>query len=186
MNAVQRVRDVVLVVLAAPFAAVISAVAAIAIAVTTRESPVFAQQRVGRGEQTFTLYKLRTMQSSTSNLPSHEVATNAVTPIGRVLRRLKIDELPQLWNVLRGEMSLVGPRPCLPNQQELIEERRSRGVFEIVPGITGPAQLAGVDMSTPVALAEMDAEYRADRSIRGDLELIIRTALGGGSGDAAD
>ena len=103
-------------------------------------SPIFAQVRVGKGGRLFTCYKLRTMYSGTLNLPSHQVGAASVTPLGTRLRRFKIDELPQLVNVLLGDMSLVGPRPCLPSQTELIEARRQRGVLEVLPGITGLAR----------------------------------------------
>jgi len=83
---------------------------------------------------------------------------NAITPLGAFLRRTKLDELPQLWNVLKGEMSLVGPRPCLFNQQELINERNKRDVYQALPGITGLAQIQGIDMSTPELLADTDAK----------------------------
>jgi lipopolysaccharide/colanic/teichoic acid biosynthesis glycosyltransferase len=107
-----------------------------------------------------------------------------VTPVGRVLRRLKIDELPQLWNVARGEMSLVGPRPCLPMQTQLIEERRRRGVYEVRPGITGRGQTGGLDMSTPVELAAEDAIWSARPNLRDYVWLILITIFGKGRGDA--
>lgn len=140
---------------------------------------------MGRNLRIFKLYKLRTMTVMTENLPSHQAGTANVTRIGRFLRRTKLDELPQLINIFRGEMSFVGPRPCLPIQKELIEERRARNVYKIRPGITGPAQLAGINMSTPHALAEADAEYMNTRNVASDLALMIRTALGRGGGDAA-
>ena len=83
---------------------------------------------------------------------------HAITPLGAFLRHTKLDELPQLWNVLKGEMSLVGPRPCLFNQQELINERNKRDVYQALPGITGLAQIQGIDMSTPELLADTDAK----------------------------
>jgi len=145
---------------------------------------IFTQVRVGRDGVPFRCHKLRTMAAGTPSLPTHEVATAQVTPLGRFLRRSKLDELPQLWNVLLGEMSFVGPRPCLPMQVELIEERRRRGVLGLRPGITGLAQVGGVDMSDPVRLAEIDAEYAARASLRLDLELLAATVLGGaGRGD---
>jgi O-antigen biosynthesis protein WbqP len=97
------------------------------------------------------------MRPGTSSVATHLADVNAVTRVGRFLRRTKLDELPQLWNVLKGEMSLVGPRPCLFNQTELISERASRGVFDVRPGITGLAQIQGIDMSTPKLLAETDS-----------------------------
>src|SRR5690606_6717009 len=100
-------------------------------------SPIFRQVRVGRAQKPFTLVKFRTMRPDTVSVATHLADANAVTPLGRFLRRTKLDELPQLWNVLKGEMSLVGPRPCLFNQEELIKERAARGVFDARPGITG-------------------------------------------------
>jgi len=145
---------------------------------------LFKQVRVGRNRRPFTLYKLRTMSADTGDRASHEVSTAQITRVGRILRRTKLDELPQLINVLKGDMSFVGPRPCLPSQEVLIVERERRGVYAVRPGITGPAQLSGVDMSTPVALAEADAQYSAHIGFADDLRYIFRTALGRGSGDA--
>jgi len=98
------------------------------------------------------------MRPDTTSVASHLVDSSAITPLGRFLRRTKMDELPQLWNVLRGQMSLVGPRPCLLNQHELISEREACGVFVVRPGITGLAQIQGIEMSTPELLAITDAK----------------------------
>jgi O-antigen biosynthesis protein WbqP len=122
------------------------------------------------------------MYSGTANLPTHEVKASSVTALGEHLRRFKIDELPQLWNVLVGDMSLVGPRPCMPSQAELVEARRRRGVFAVRPGITGLAQVRGIDMSDANRLAEVDAEYVRSQSLQGDLRLIIATLRGQGVG----
>ena len=152
-----------------------------------RSSPggaLFVQARVGRSEKLFDCYKFRTMAQGAPVAGSHEVSGNWITPIGRRLRSLKLDELPQLFNVLRGDMSLVGPRPCLPNQAEVIAARRARDVFDIRPGITGIAQLASIDMSTPDSLRKPTAAiwraalFRRLTDHRGD-------RVGGGSGDAA-
>jgi lipopolysaccharide/colanic/teichoic acid biosynthesis glycosyltransferase len=94
-----------------------------------------------------------------------------------------MDELPQLWNVLKGEMSFVGPRPCLPIQRELIDERQKRGVFDLRPGITGLAQVQGIDMSDPRRLAEVDATYMKKQNLMFDFLLIVRTVTGSGRGD---
>src|SRR5690606_11605660 len=94
----------------------------------------------------------------TASVATHLADATAVTPLGQLLRRTKLDELPQLWNVLKGDMSLVGYRPCLFSQEELIAERATRGIFDARPGITGLAQINGIDMSTPRLLAETDAE----------------------------
>ena len=107
----------------------------------------------------------------------------AVTSLGRFLRRTKLDELPQLWNVLKGDMSLVGPRPCLPNQQELILERDSLGIFGVRPGITGLAQIRGIDMSKPKLLVETELRMLRDMSLRTYFFYISKTVLGAGRGD---
>lgn len=159
-------------------------VVAIIVRATSDGPAVFAQTRVGRDERPFTCYKFRTMAQGAPNAGSHGVSGSWITPVGRKLRASKLDELPQLFNVLRGDMSLVGPRPCLPSQMELVLERREKGVYRIRPGITGPAQLAGIDMSTPYELAEADAAYAASRSFVGDIRLLFLTVLGRGSGDA--
>lgn len=144
--------------------------------------PAFLRQtRVGMNGTPFTCIKLRTMFADTGNRPTHEVGKSAVTRIGRFLRRTKLDELPQLWNVLTGDMNFVGPRPCLPTQTALIEARRAHGVLAMRPGITGVSQIAGVDMSDPERLAKLDATY--ERSLGTDLNIIAATVLGAGQGD---
>lgn len=146
-------------------------------------SPLFFQVRVGRFQRPFTLVKFRTMRIGTPQVGTHLADAGAITPFGRFLRRTKLDELPQLWNVLKGEMSLVGPRPCLPNQTELIEERAVRGVFDVRPGLTGLAQLQGIDMSTPRLLAETDARMIKALSLANYFKYISLTVLGKGAGD---
>lgn len=149
--------------------------AAIAIKLDSPGPALFVQQRVGRRERTFDCLKLRTMRTDTPSLATHEVSPAQITRVGSLLRRYKLDELPQLWNVIRGDMALVGPRPCLPVQHELVEARRARGVYSLRPGITGLAQTRGIDMSEPVRCAETDAEYMAGRSWRGDIAILIAT-----------
>ena len=146
-------------------------------------SPVFTQKRVGKHKKPFILIKFRTMSVDTKAVASHLASTASITKIGGVLRKTKIDELPQLINVLKGEMSLVGPRPCLFNQEELIEERNSRGVFEVLPGITGLAQVNDIDMSTPKRLAEWDQRMIKGFSFADYFRYILMTATGKGSGD---
>jgi O-antigen biosynthesis protein WbqP len=146
-------------------------------------SPLFLQIRVGRYQRGFTLIKFRTMKVETQSVASHLANPADVTPIGAFLRRTKLDELPQLWNVLKGDMSLVGPRPCLFNQTELINERAVRGVFEMRPGITGLAQTQGIDMSTPRLLAETDAQMLEDLNLKSYFKYIIQTLTGSGRGD---
>ncbi|TWH28762.1 O-antigen biosynthesis protein WbqP [Aminobacter sp. J15] len=145
---------------------------------------IFSQVRVGRNGRVFRCYKLRTMVENAPNVPTHHANHIHVTRLGSMLRRSKLDELPQLWNIIRGEMSFVGPRPCLPSQKELIIERQRRGVLSLLPGITGLSQVNGIDMSDPVLLAETDAKYLSQASFLGDLRIILQTVfLRKGSGD---
>ena len=145
--------------------------------------PIFLQERVGRNKDPFILLKFRTMAPNTPSLATHLASSHAVTPLGRFLRRAKLDELPQLWNVLKGEMSLVGPRPGLPNQPELTFAREKLGIFKVRPGITGLAQINGIDMSTPELLAQTDARMIAEMSVRNYFKYIFLTVLGKGGGD---
>lgn len=148
-------------------------------------SPIFRQERVGRFKKPFILVKLRTMRKDTASVASHLAGQSAITPFGRILRRTKLDELPQLWNVLKGDMSLVGPRPCLFNQEELIRERDKRGVFEARPGITGLAQVNNIDMSTPELLAGTDMEMLKNLTLANYFKYIFLTVVGKGAGDPA-
>lgn len=146
-------------------------------------SPIFRQERVGRDQKPFTLVKFRTMRPDTASVATHLASASSITRFGRFLRRTKLDELPQLWNVLKGEMSLVGPRPCLPNQEELIAEREKRGVFVMRPGITGLAQVNGIDMSDPARLAEVDERMMKTLTLEDYFRYLIQTVTGKGSGD---
>lgn len=148
-------------------------------------SPIFRQQRVGLHQRPFALYKFRTMRPGTPSVATHLAETAAITPLGRFLRRTKLDELPQLWNVLKGDMSLVGPRPCLLNQDELIAARAEKNVFDARPGITGLAQIEGIDMSTPELLADTDARMLANLNALSYLKYLVLTVSGKGSGDRA-
>jgi len=146
-------------------------------------SPLFFQERVGRHKKPFMLVKFRTMSPDTPSVATHMADPSAISPFGFFLRRSKLDELPQLFNVLSGEMSLVGPRPCLINQQELIIERDKRDVYQARPGITGLAQVKGIDMSTPDLLAETDAKMLNSMSLVAYFRYIVLTLIGKGTGD---
>lgn len=146
-------------------------------------SPLFWQQRVGRNQTPFTLVKFRTMAVNTASVATHLASSASITRFGHFLRRTKLDELPQLWNVLKGEMSLVGPRPCLFNQKELITEREYLGVLQARPGITGLAQVKKIDMSTPKLLAETDAKMLANLTLITYFRYLLMTVLGKGAGD---
>lgn len=145
--------------------------------------PLFRQKRVGRHQQPFVLLKFRTMRPDTAHVASHLVSAKAITPMGAVLRRSKLDELPQLWNVLLGHMSLVGPRPGLVNQHGLTRARAAKGVYIARPGITGLAQVNGIDMSNPELLAQTDACMLRKLNLRNYFKFIFLTILGKGTGD---
>ena len=147
-------------------------------------SLIFVQERVGRYKKPFKLIKFRTMSVDTQSVASHLASTSSITKLGAFLRKTKIDELPQLINVLKGEMSLVGPRPNLFNQEELIKERDALGVYEVLPGITGLAQVQNIDMSTPALLAKTDRQMIDTLTLANYFRYIIMTATGSGAGDA--
>ncbi|ENM5731191.1 sugar transferase [Vibrio mimicus] len=147
-------------------------------------SPIFIQVRVGRHKRPFKLVKFRTMSVDTQSVASHLANTSSITKLGAFLRKTKIDELPQLINVLKGEMSLVGPRPNLFNQEELITERDALGVYNVLPGITGLAQIQNIDMSTPRLLAQTDKNMIDTLTLKNYFHYIMKTVTGSGAGDA--
>lgn len=122
------------------------------------------------------------MKLDTASVATHLASSHAVTPFGRFLRRTKLDELPQLWNVLKGDMSLVGPRPGLFNQEELTRARARRGLA-VRPGITGLAQVSEIDMSTPELLAETDERMIKTLTVGRYFQYILMTVAGRGAGD---
>ncbi len=178
----KRALDLLLAVLLLPVLLLSLPLISLAIRTDSPGPALFRQMRVGRDRQNFCLFKFRTMRAGTADLPSHVAGGAHITAIGNWLRRTKLDELPQILNVLRGDMSFVGPRPCLPSQHELIAARDEAGVFAIRPGITGPAQIRGIDMSDPLRLAQVDAGYCRQRSVVGDLAIMWATLRGAGGG----
>lgn len=146
-------------------------------------APLFYQERVGKNKKKFILVKFRTMKVGTPSAASHLTSANSITSMGRLLRKSKIDELPQLINVIKGEMSLVGPRPCLFNQNDLIKARDRLRVFDVRPGVTGLAQISDIDMSTPELLAETDARMIQKMSIKNYFKYLFKTLSGRGLGD---
>jgi O-antigen biosynthesis protein WbqP len=146
-------------------------------------SPMFRQERVGMNQKPFQLLKFRSMHVNTQAVATHLVQVSAITRWGSFLRSSKLDELPQLINVLMGDMSFVGPRPNLFNQLELIEERSKRGVYSIRPGITGLAQIQKIDMSTPQLLAETDGKMIEHLNVVYYYKYILLTLFGKGFGD---
>lgn len=209
---IKRLMDIILSFIALTLLSPLLLLTALLIKLDSPGPTIFAQERVGydwrrRRQRRFTLYKFRSMYHNSDQRAHQEhieecvrgqedtkssdhdgrlvKMTNdrRVTRVGRLLRRTSLDELPQLWNVLKGEMSLVGPRPGLSNQTELTEARSSKGVYDVRPGITGLAQVNGIDMSTPEHLAEVDAEMIRDLSIANYIRFIVLTVLGKGTGD---
>ena len=146
-------------------------------------SPIFRQERVGEGKKPFRLMKFRSMHVNSPSVATHLASASSITHFGSFVRKSKLDELPQLWNVFVGDMSLVGPRPNLYNQEELIHERDSRGVYSVRPGITGLAQINKIDMSTPQLLAETDAKMIQELNTLGYFKYIFLTVFGKGFGD---
>lgn len=146
-------------------------------------SPVFSQKRLGKDQKVFTLFKFRSMVVGTPSVATHLSNAECVTLFGGFLRKSKLDELPQLWNVLIGDMSFVGPRPGLVNHLELTEAREGCGVFKVRPGITGLSQIMKIDMSTPELLAFTDAEMIRSLSMAGYFKYILLTLTGKGGGD---
>lgn len=150
---------------------------AIAIKVTDPGPAIFSQDRIAMGKRHFQLYKFRTMRMDTPHdLPTHMINANDwYTPIGATLRKYSLDELPQLVNILKGDMSFIGPRPCLYNQYDLIVERDKYGANAIRPGLSGWAQINGRDSLTIEAKARRDGEYVQKRSVGFDLKCLFGT-----------
>jgi len=154
--------------------------------VIDRQSPFFLQKRIGLNEAEFTLFKFRTMYINTANVPSHLANPDQITSLGKTMRRYKIDEFPQVLNVLLGQMSFVGPRPNLEGQEPLTSLRKSAGIYTVKPGITGLAQIKEIDMSNPKLLVAADRDYIENRSVVGDFRIMFKTVFGSGSGDAVE
>ncbi|MDC3356071.1 sugar transferase [Candidatus Pelagibacter ubique] len=140
-------------------------------------SPLFMQKRVGHNLKTFILIKFRTMPISTKSAGTHLIKNIKLTSFGYFLRRTKLDEIPQLYNILLGDMSLVGPRPCLLNQRKLISERKKRGVFKVKPGLTGIAQISDINMKTPTLLSKTDLKMIKKMNLFYYFYYILRTVL---------
>jgi lipopolysaccharide/colanic/teichoic acid biosynthesis glycosyltransferase len=138
-------------------------------------SPLFIQSRVGCNLKSFSIIKFRTMPIDVRSAGTHLVKNIKLNSVGYFLRKTKIDEIPQLLNVLFGDMSLVGPRPCLYNQKKLISERKKRGVFKVRPGITGLAQISGINMKTPTLLAKTDQKMIKNMSLYNYFYYIFKT-----------
>ncbi len=181
----KRLLDLLLALAAATVLAVPMLIIAAAVRLTSRGPALYWSDRIGRHNRTFRMPKFRTMRVGTPALATHLLADPDahLTPIGGFLRRTSLDELPQLWNILRGEMSFVGPRPALFNQDDLVALRTDRGVHELIPGLTGWAQINGRDdLSIPDKVA-LDVEYLRRRSTVTDLRILALTFVRAARGD---
>jgi len=177
---IKRVLDVLFAVLCLIFLSPLLLLLLIVIRIDSKGSPMFQQERVGYYGKTFLLYKLRTMKTTAP----HDVATkdlqNAeshITRVGHILRKTSLDELPQLFNILRGDMSLIGPRPLVPTEETIHEERMRRGAYNVRPGITGWAQVNGRDCVDPETKAALDATYANKISFGLDLKIIVFSVI---------
>ena len=152
---------------------------AVAVRLTSTGPALYWSDRVGRGNHLFRMPKFRTMRVGTPALPTHLLAEPAshLTPIGALLRKSSLDEIPQLWSILKGDMSFVGPRPALFNQSDLIELRTASGVSQLLPGLTGWAQINGRDELPIPEKVRLDTEYLRRRSLWFDLKILWRTAF---------
>ncbi len=174
----KRLIDIVLSLIGLVFAAIPMAVVALIIKWEDPGPALFAQKRIGNHKQLFTLYKFRSMKLDTPHdMPTHllENPEQYLLKIGRFIRRTSIDELPQLWNILKGDMSVVGPRPALWNQDDLVAERDKYGANDVKPGLTGWAQINGRDELEIPAKAKLDGEYVQKLSFAFDVKCFVGT-----------
>jgi len=176
----KRITDVLCVIVAAPLWLPIMAVLAMLVGASSRGGIFFTQKRYGRNKKFFRLYKFRSMYiSAPSDVPTH-LLTNPhahITPVGRFLRKSSLDELPQIFNILAGDMSLVGPRPALWNQDDLIAERDKYGANDVPVGLTGLAQVRGRDELPIDVKAAYDGEYAEKISLLLDIKILFQTVI---------
>lgn len=149
----------------------------ILIKVDSKGSILFKQRRIGKDNREFSIYKFRTMKIDTPNVATDKLKNpqQFITRVGKVLRKSSLDELPQLMNILKGEMSFIGPRPALYNQYELIELRTSLGVHTLVPGVTGWAQINGRDHNDDIQKSQLDKYYLDNKSLGLDMKIFFMT-----------
>lgn len=140
-------------------------------------TPIFKQMRVGKGGKEFMFYKFRSMPLKTPNVESHQKDKLKITPFGKFIRRTNLDELPQFFNVLKGDMSFIGPRPPIPSQTNLINMRRENKSLFLKPGLTGWAQVNSYDNMPEEVKAKFDGEYAAGISLQMDLRILFKTAI---------
>ena len=175
----KRLFDLAVVFVSAAFLAPPILIVAISVRLTSPGPTLYWSDRVGRHNRIFKMPKFRSMRIDTPAVATHLLQNpdQWLTPIGSFLRKSSLDELPQLWSILKGDMSFVGPRPALFNQDDLIVLRRETGVHELVPGLTGWAQINGRDELPIPQKVQLDVEYLQRRSFLFDLKIIWMTAL---------
>jgi O-antigen biosynthesis protein WbqP len=175
----KRVFDLLVALLAGLVLLIPLAVLALLVRLTSKGPALYWSDRVGRHNHIFKMPKFRTMRVDTPAVATHllQDPDTYLTPIGSFLRKSSLDELPQLWSILKGDMSLVGPRPALFNQDDLITLRTQYGVHELVPGLTGWAQINGRDELPIPDKVKLDVEYLQRRSMGFDLTILWRTAM---------
>jgi len=174
-RAINLIGSIILGILLLPFILLIS----LLIVLDTPGNPIFSQTRVGQNSKAFTIYKFRTMRIDTPDIPTNEMDNRDkyITTMGKFLRKTSLDELPQLWNIVKGEMSFVGPRPPLFSQEMLVKNRKDSGVDQLKPGVTGWAQINGRDDMDDEEKFEYDLWYYKNRSLWLDIKIIFLTVL---------
>ena len=178
-DVLKRVFDFLMSLIAIIILSPVILIVALAVKFTSPGPILFKQRRIGKDNVEFEIYKFRTMRIDTPNVPTHllENPEQWITPVGKFLRKTSLDELPQLFNILKGEMSIVGPRPALYNQIDLKEMRTEAGVHKLVPGLTGWAQINGRD-EIPLSLkVKLDKEYLERKNFFFDIKIIFMTVL---------
>lgn len=174
-SALKRILDILLALLALILLAPVMLIVAIWIYLEDRGPVFFTQERVGKGGRAFSFIKFRSMPVGSGNVESAKAKKLPVTGVGKIIRRTNIDELPQLINILKGDMSIVGPRPAIPSQERLLVLRRKNGADDIAPGLTGLAQINAYDGMPENEKARWDGEYASTVSFLTDLKVVART-----------
>lgn len=177
---IKRIIDIIFSILGLIILIPVFLIISIAIKIESKGSVIFKQKRIGKGKKYFTIYKFRTMRSDTpKDMPTHMLknANGCITKVGNILRKTSLDELPQLVNILKGDMSIIGPRPALWNQDDLVEERDKYHANDIRPGLTGWAQVNGRDELEIPVKAKYDGEYTEKVSLWFDIKIFFKTII---------
>ena len=177
---IKRIIDIIFSVLGLIILIPVFLIISIAIKIESKGPVIFKQKRIGKRKKYFTIYKFRTMRSDTpKDMPTHMLknANGCITKVGNILRKTSLDELPQLVNILKGDMSIIGPRPALWNQDDLVEERDKYHANDIRPGLTGWAQVNGRDELEIPVKAKYDGEYTEKVSLWFDIKIFFKTII---------